>query len=243
MASDASIAYKLASCGANVALIHSSPNSEPLVRDVERNITSLPHKPKILCIREDLRQVGAASKIVEQLAQWLAEKDFKIHITVKNAGVELVNSLEDITAADFETVYSLNVRVPLLLTQALLPHIPPASRVINIGSVGSRAGSPKMSLCCSSKAALEGLGVLTRYWAAELGHNGTVNVANAGPVQTEMLDNISRDILDAQKKGTPVENRLGTREEVADVVAFLAGPNSMWVTGQTLSISGGWAMY
>lgn len=85
---------------------------------------------------------------------------------------------------------------------------------------------------------------LTRCWAAELGGNGTtVNVVSPGPVQSEMLDNIPKEIVQMQKQQTPVQNRLGTIEEIADVVAWLAGPSSAWITGQTISASGGWAMY
>jgi 3-oxoacyl-[acyl-carrier protein] reductase len=58
-----------------------------------------------------------------------------------------------------------------------------------------------------------------------------------------MLANIPKDIVEGQKQATPIENRLGTVEEVAAVVGWLAGNESRWVTGQTISASGGWAMY
>jgi 3-oxoacyl-[acyl-carrier protein] reductase len=164
-----------------------------------------------------------------------------IDILVNNAGVELVKLLGDITPEDFASVYDINVRGALLMTQAVLPYLPPKGRIINIGSVGGRAGFASLGLYCSSKAALEGL---TRCWAAELGKNGTtVNTVNPGPVQSEMLDNIPKDIVEAQKKATPIENRVGTVEEVARVVCWLAGEDASWVTGQTISASGGWAMY
>ena len=119
--------------------------------------------------------------------------------------------------------------------------MPPASRIINISSVGSRAGFSGLSVYCSSKAALEGL---TRCWAAELSHNGTtVNAVNPGPVQSAMLDNIPKEIVAAQKAATPIEHRVGTAEEIAAIVGWLAGEESRWVTGQVLSASGGWAMY
>lgn len=85
---------------------------------------------------------------------------------------------------------------------------------------------------------------LTRCWAAELGKNGTtVNAVNPGPVQSEMLDNIPKDIVDMQKAQTPLQNRVGTVEEVAAVVCWLSGEDSRWVTGQTINASGGWTMY
>jgi 3-oxoacyl-[acyl-carrier protein] reductase len=58
-----------------------------------------------------------------------------------------------------------------------------------------------------------------------------------------MLANIPKDIVEGQKNATPIENRLGTVEEVAAVVGWLAGSESRWVTGQTISASGGWAIY
>jgi 3-oxoacyl-[acyl-carrier protein] reductase len=127
------------------------------------------------------------------------------------------------------------------MTQAVLPCLAERGRIINIASVGARAGFAGLSLYCSSKAAMEGL---SRSWAAELGHNGTtVNTVNPGPVQSEMLDNIPKDIVEAQKKATPIENRVGTVEEVSRVVGWLASEESGWITGQTISASGGWAMY
>jgi 3-oxoacyl-[acyl-carrier protein] reductase len=135
----------------------------------------------------------------------------------------------------------LNVRGTLLMTQAVSPYLAASGRIINLSSVGSRAAFAGLSIYCSSKAAIEGL---TRCWAAELGHNGTtVNVVNPGPVQSQMLDNIPKDIVEAQKKATPIQNRVGTTEEIADIVGWLASEDSRWVTGQTISASGGWAMY
>jgi 3-oxoacyl-[acyl-carrier protein] reductase len=238
----ASIAYELASRGADVVLTYTSVTSKKLVAELESKIQSLPHTPKAFSICVDLKEESGPNQIISQVVAWRggSEKTV-IDILVNNAGMERVKRLEEVRLLDYQELYNLNVRAPILLTQEVLRYLPPRGRVINIGSVGARSGFPGLSLYCSSKAALEGL---TRCWAAELGHNGTtVNCVNPGPVQSEMLDNIPKDIVDGQKKGTPIENRLGTKEEVADVVAWLAGPESRWVTGQTLSVSGGWAMY
>lgn len=179
--------------------------------------------------------------IIDELLQWASGGNPKVDILVNNAGLERVKSLSELTVDDYNAVYDLNVRGTILLTQAVLPYLNPNSRIINISSVGARAGFKQLSLYCSSKAALE---TLTRCWAAELGENGTtVNAVSPGPVQSEMLENIPKDIVDMQKAQTPIQNRLGTVEEIADVVAFLAGPASGWITGQTISASGGWAMY
>jgi 3-oxoacyl-[acyl-carrier protein] reductase len=180
---------------------------------------------------------------METINSWLKTqgKEEKVHILVNNAGIELVRRLGDITPEDFGSVYDVNVRGTLLMTQAVLPFLGLSGRIINISSVGGRAGFAGLSMYCSSKAAIEGL---TRCWAAELGHDGTtVNTLSPGPVQSELLDNIPKEIVEAQKKATPLQNRVGTVEEVADIVGWLAGEESRWVTGQTISASGGWAMY
>lgn len=136
-------------------------------------------------------------------------------ILINNAGCELNKPLTETTVDDFASVYDLNVRTPFLLTQAVIPHLPKNGdgRIINISSVGSRSGFANLSLYCSSKAALEGL---TRCCAAELGSQGhTVNAVAPGPVQSEMLDNIPREIVEMRKRTTPVQNRLGSMDDVA----------------------------
>lgn len=196
-----------------------------------------------LCIRGDLGNCQTPRDIVEKATTWLREngKGENIHILVNNAGVELAKCLGSISAEDFASVYDLNVRGTLLMTQAILPYLATRGRIINLSSVGARAAFANLSVYCSSKAAIEGL---TRCWAAELGHNGTtVNAVSPGPVQSQMLDNIPLELVEAQKKATPIEHRVGTIEEVADTVAWLASEDSRWVTGQTISASGGWAVY
>jgi 3-oxoacyl-[acyl-carrier protein] reductase len=225
-------------------VVISRPNSSsPPFLDVARRLRDLPKRPNFLTVPGDISKVEDPEKIIGACKVWRSRSgtELKIDILVNNAGVEVVKGLGSITPEDYNTVYDLNVRGTILMTQAVLPYLPPGGRIINISSVGSRAGFKDLSLYCSSKAAIEGL---TRCWAAELGHNGTtVNAVNPGPVESEMLANIPKDIVEGQKKATPIENRLGTVEEVAAVVGWLAGSESRWVTGQTISASGGWAMY
>ncbi|KUJ06764.1 NAD(P)-binding protein [Mollisia scopiformis] len=239
----AGMAQELAIRGASVIIVYTSERSAGLADNVISKITSLEHKPLATSIRGDLSTVDDPSKVVDSALAWLESnaRPKNIHILVNNAGVELVKPLGKITPEDFAKVYDLNVRGALLITQAVLPYLPAGGRIINISSVGGRAGFKELGLYCSSKAALEGL---TRCWAAELGKNGTtVNAVNPGPVQSDMLDNIPKYIIDAQKAATPIENRVGTVEEIAMIVCWLAGEDSKWVTGQTISASGGWAMY
>ncbi|KAH8658270.1 3-ketoacyl-acyl carrier protein reductase [Xylariales sp. PMI_506] len=234
------IALELARRGAKTILAYASPSSEAKVAAICREIQLLPHSPTTYSVRTDLGSVNGPIETIADLLKW-SNNNLQLDILVNNAGVERVKSLHEITVEDYDTVYNLNVRGIILLTQSTLPYLSSDARIINIGSVGARAGFKNLSLYCSSKAALEGL---TRCWAAELGGNGTtVNCINPGPVQSEMLDNIPREIVEMQKAQTPIQNRLGTVQEIANIVAGLAGRDGAWVTGQVISASGGWAMY
>lgn len=223
-------------------LTYTSDSSAKKVDDLIAQINQLPTKPpSARGCKVDLSTLDGPTAIIAELDAWLGP-DSRIDILVNNAGVEVVKNLDQFSVADYNKVFDLNVRGPLILTHALLPRFSEANnRIINIGSVASRYGFPGLGLYCSSKAALEGL---TRSWATELGKNGTtVNQVNPGPVQTEMLDNIPKEIVNAQKAATPVENRVGTIDEIARIVTWLASPEASWVSGQVLSASGGWAMY
>lgn len=237
------IAFELASRGASVVLAYVSENSRPKVEALAARIEALPHRPATHAVAVDLGSETGAQELVESVCRWRGgAAATQVDILVNNAGVERARALGEATAADFAAVYDVNVRGPLLLTQAVLPHLrAPGGRVVNVGSVGARAGLAGLGLYCSSKAALEGL---TRCWAAELGPRAvTVNCVNPGPVQSDMLAGIPPAVVAAQKAATPLENRLGTVPEVANVVAALAGRDGAWITGQVISASGGWAMY
>jgi 3-oxoacyl-[acyl-carrier protein] reductase len=221
-----------------VAIIYASATSSKSVDELVQRIKDLDNGARATGVRADLREPSAAQVIVEATLDSFGPG---IDILVNNAGVELVKPMQDVTVADFSSVYDLNVRAPLLLTQAVLPYLRAPGRIINLGSVGARAGFKNLSVYCSSKAALEGL---TRCWAAELGAQGhTVNCVNPGPVQTQLMENIPKETIEMQKASTPIQNRIGTADDIAQVVAWLAGDGSRWVTGQVVSASGGWAMY
>ncbi|KAL9600498.1 MAG: hypothetical protein Q9219_003149 [cf. Caloplaca sp. 3 TL-2023] len=246
----AQIALELASRGARVAITYTSPSSSRPVADLVEKINSnntTTSPTAAISIQADLRHPSAPSQIITQT---LSAFGPTIHILINNAGVDFFKPFREITSEDFAHVYDLNVRAVLFMSQAVAPHLPSSSsspgsggagRIINIGSVGARCGFKELSLYCSSKAAVEGL---SRVLAAELGGKGhTVNTVNPGPVATDMLEKIPAEIVEMQKRQTPVEGRLGTVDDVAQVVAWLAEEGSRWVTGQTVSASGGWAMY
>ena len=190
-------------------------------------------------MQADLSQLEAPKRIVDDLLGW-SSGDLKIHILVNNAATLIFKPLAELTLADYEYVHHVNIRGTIFLTQAILPYLQPNGRIINISSVGARGAFKAASLYSSSKSAIEGL---TRTWAAELGANGTtVNAVAPGPVQSDMLDDVPTEIKEVQKILTPVGNRFGTTDEIANVVALVASPTSGWVTGQCINASGGYQM-
>ena len=123
------------------------------------------------------------------------------------------------------------------MVKAVVPHLRAPGRIINMSSVGSRFGPPQFSLYAASKCAIEGI---TRSLSRELGADGTtVNTVSPGPTESEMLDDVPKEIVENQLKNTPVQNRVGTVDDIARVVAFLASEDGKWISGQTISASGG----
>ncbi|KAJ9148458.1 Short-chain dehydrogenase/reductase SDR [Pleurostoma richardsiae] len=236
----AGIAWELARQGASVVLAYTSESSKPKVAELAQKIAALPHSPKTYTVKADLSTLTGPKQLVDDILSQ-AGNDLKVDILVNNAAVERVVSFHEATPEDYSAVFDLNVRGPILLMKALHPYFRAPSHIINLSSVAARHAFKEVALYAASKAALEGL---TRCWAAEMGGDGTtVNAVAPGPVQSDMLDNIPGEIVEMQRRETPIQTRLGTVEEIAGVVAWLAGPTSGWVTGQVICASGGWEMY
>ena len=217
-----------------------SAKSEAGVDELVSKIADLKNGSHAAKVRGDLSQIETPAKIIDATLSAFPGKP--ISILVNNAAVADTGTLAEIKPEDIASVWDVNLRGLLLMTQAVLPHLAkPGGRIVNIGSVGGRSGFAGHSLYIASKAALEGL---TRVWAAELGPEGvTVNAVAPGPVETEMVNEISPELIKRQRETTPMEKRMGKLEDIAPVEAFLVEESSRWVTGQVINASGGYSMY
>jgi 3-oxoacyl-[acyl-carrier protein] reductase len=164
-----------------------------------------------------------------------------IDILVNNAGVYEFSPVEQITEDHFRKQFDLNVLGLALSTQAALNQFNPAGgSIINISSLVSTLGFPGASVYSGTKGAVDSI---TRSLAKELGPRKIrVNAINPGMIETEGLHaaGISESDMRKQVEAQTPLGRIGKPEDIANAALFFASPDSAWITGQTLTISGGY---
>lgn len=168
------------------------------------------------------------------------KQKYEVTRLVNNAGASHSLSIDESTVDSLRQLTALNLEVPLLLTQALLPTMRALQfgRVVNISS-RTALGKERRSTYSATKAGLIGM---TRTWALELGKDGvTVNAIGPGPIATSLFDQVN-PVGSAQRaqvlNAIPVQ-RLGSPEEVAHAVSFFLDERAGFITGQTLYVCGG----
>lgn len=160
-----------------------------------------------------------------------------LDILVNNAAISPNVALADLTAADFDHVFMVNVKVPALAMGRAAHLLRDNGRIINLSTLNTVVPAPGASLYIASKGALE---QFTAVAARELGPRGiTVNTVSPGATDTDLLRASNPpEALERQSALTALR-RLGQPDDIAAVVAFLAGPDSGWVTGQNIRATGG----
>jgi 3-oxoacyl-[acyl-carrier protein] reductase len=157
---------------------------------------------------------------------------------VLNAGIMGSSTLSSLTEEFYDSHFSTNVKGPLFLVQAAVPHMPEGGRVIffSTGLTISSAITPNYLVYAATKGAVE---QLSRVLAKELGAKGiTVNAIAPGPVGTELFLKGKPDaLIEGIKKSGPF-GRLGEPEDIAGAVSYLAGPGARWVSGTCLRVTG-----
>ncbi len=187
----------------------------------------------------DLSDSTGVSKLATEVTAALGKYGLgeHLHILVNNAAVAEPGGLSDSTEQQFDQMFNVNVRSVFFLTQKLIGLVPSGGRIVNLSSVVSRAAFPTVATYSMTKGALD---VLTRNLAAELGSRGiTVNSVAPGSINTDMNPYMKSEEGRAQVLAMQSIPELGQPEHIADAVAFLAGPDGRWVTGQILDASGG----
>jgi 3-oxoacyl-[acyl-carrier protein] reductase len=184
-----------------------------------------------LAVQADISHAVEVTHLVESVQQHLGDAD----ILVNNAGISRPQPLQEITERDWDEILAVNLKSMFLVTQAVLPGMRKRSwgRIINLSSVAAQLGGVIGPHYAASKAGALGL---THSYAALLAKEGiTVNAIAPALIGTEMVANNPK----ARPELIPV-GRIGTVEEVADVVVMLAC--NSYITGQTINVNGGWYM-
>lgn len=185
--------------------------------------------------RADLATPAGATLLADAALALLNGRN--LDILVNNAGISRRAEIQDVTPEQFAQTLQVNLQSPFFLIQRLLPHLNQGGRIVNVSSIGTRTAYPAMASYAPSKAGLEALTLLL---APQLGPRGiTVNAVRPGATATDMNAG-ARDPATAAATATTIAlGRVGQAEDIAKVVAFLASPDSGWITGQCLDASGG----
>jgi len=161
-----------------------------------------------------------------------------IGVVVNSAGIMKLFPIASGAVEDFDAVFNVNVRGTFNVLQQAAKRVADGGRIITMSTSVLGMNFPSYGTYAASKAAVE---VLTRILAHELrGRHISVNAVAPGPTSTELLfEGKTPEQLDRLAKLAPME-RLGTPEDIANVVSFLAGPDAGWINAQTLRADGGY---
>ena len=227
----AAIARKLAAQGAAVALTYAQgiEGARKVVAEIEAE------GGRAVALQADLTAPDAAARVVEQTVRELGGLDS----LVNNAGFLTYGPLEEVTETELDRVLAVDVRSVFLASQAAARHMREGGRVISIGSCfNGRVPGENFVLQAMAKSALVGL---TKGLARELGPRGiTATVVDPGPIDTDM-NPADGDSADFQRSLTAL-GRYGAAEDIANAVAYLAGPGGRYITGTALAVDGGYTV-
>jgi NAD(P)-dependent dehydrogenase (short-subunit alcohol dehydrogenase family) len=205
------------------------PELDAAVKQVGKNVTA---------VRSDAANLADLDRLYETVKR---EKG-RVDILFANAGIGELAPLGAITEQHFDSIFGVNVRGVLFTVQKALPLMPDGSAIILNGSIVSTVGSPALSVYSATKAALRSF---ARNWTIDLKDRKIrVNVVSPGPIDTPGLDGLGGNLVPtAELKKQLVSQvpmgRLGTADEIAKAVVFLASDDGSYVTGIELFVDGG----
>lgn len=224
------IALTLANEGYNIVLNYRTENDE--LKQLKNEIES--KKVKCLTVQGDVTNFEDCKQMIES-----AIKEFgKIDVLVNNAGITKDMLLARMKEEDFKQVIDVNLVGTFNMTKNVISYMMKArnGRIINISSVVGIAGNAGQTNYSASKAGIIGF---TKSLAKEVAsRNILVNAVAPGFIETNMTDVLKQEVKDEIAKNIPLK-RMGTPQDIANVVKFLASEDSSYITGQVISVDGG----
>jgi 3-oxoacyl-[acyl-carrier protein] reductase len=224
----AAIAKRLATDGASVAITYTkgADAAASVIKEIEGA------GGKAIAIQADAADPDAVKAAVDKTVATFGRLD----VLVNNAGTAIPKPFEEATLEEMNRVIDVNLRGVLVATQAALKHMGDGGRIITIGSaVGERVLTPGLVPYAATKGAVK---IFTQGLAREIGSRGiTVNNVQPGPIDTD-LNPATAEWAVPQKAVTAL-NRYGHVDDIAAMVAFVAGREASYVTGTNLTVDGG----
>jgi 3-oxoacyl-[acyl-carrier protein] reductase len=223
------IAERLGRAGAYVVVNYSG--SEQDANEVVDAISDAGGKS--VSIQADLSKVAEIHTLFAKTIDYFG----KLDILVNNAGIAgTTDSIEKATVEDYERVFNLNVRGVLFSLQEASKHMGNGGRIVNISSTTTLHPSARMAVYAASKAAVK---LFTQVMAQEVGDRDiTVNTVTPGPTVPGMFSRLPPEYQQQAAASSPF-NRVGTPQDIADIVAFLVSEEARWITGQEICANGG----
>lgn len=227
------IATKLAQGGANIAILYVGDESEGIKAKEEL----LQYGTKVEQYFCDVSDFEASQKVVEQVIEEFGGIDFLIN----NAGITRDKLILNMDEKDFDAVIGVNLKGTFNMIKHTYKHFMKKrfGRIVSTSSIVGLNGNAGQANYSASKAGIIGL---TKSVAKELASRGvTANAVAPGYIGTDMTNVLSDKVKDAMKAQIPAK-RIGTPEDVANVVAFLCSDEASYVTGEVIRVDGGLAM-
>lgn len=210
----------------------------------EKELTSLGKavKSKVGSIKPHLADMTQMSQL-ERIASETVNNYGQIDVLINSAGIIASGTIETTKLDDWDKMFNINLRSVFVLTQKCVPHlIATKGNIVNVSSVAGARSFPNILAYGVSKAALD---QMTRSSALELAASGVrVNAVNPGVVVTNIhkrggMDSDAYDAFLERSKETHPIGRVGTAQEVAELIYYLASDKASWITGATYEIDGG----
>ncbi|MBW4579536.1 MAG: glucose 1-dehydrogenase [Tildeniella nuda ZEHNDER 1965/U140] len=222
------IAERLGEDGATVVVNYSG--SEQEAKQVVEAIVAAGGKS--VAIQASLSKVEDIRRLFAETIQHFGQLD----ILVNNAGTGVIGAIADVTEDEYNKVFDLNVRGVLFALQEAARAMNDGGRIVNISSTTTIHPEAGMAVYAASKAAIK---LFTAVLAREVGARGiTVNTVMPGPTIPGMFGNMPPEVQQQAAASSPF-HRVGTPQDIADVVAFLVSEEARWLTGQDICANGG----